>query len=221
MSHDLRTPLTSIQGYAEAIADGTMDDAHHAGSVILSESRRLDRLVRDLLELARLDARQFSLQAAPVELHDLVEACVDGFAPESAAAGVTVTVDAVPAVVSGDADRLAQVVANLLDNALKFAHTAVTVRVAMVDGAVRVSVEDDGPGIDDADRPHVFERLYVARHRPARKESGSGLGLAIVRELVLAIGGTVGAEVAERGGARLWFQLPSQDPNTSLTSTTT
>ncbi len=90
VSHDLRTPLTSIQGYAEALADGTTADAPLAGSVILAESRRLGRLVRDLFELASLDARRFSLEATAVELHDLVEACVEGFGPEADAAGVTV-----------------------------------------------------------------------------------------------------------------------------------
>ena len=208
VSHDLRTPLTSIRGYAEALADGTAPDAAQAGTVILSESRRLDRLVRDLLELARLDARLFSLEPTEVELDELVTACVDGFAPEATAAGVTVEVRADPALVTADPDRLAQVVANLLENALKFAAARVVVTVAVADASVRVSVEDDGPGISLADRDHVFERLYMARHTPTRRESGSGLGLAIVRELVMAMGGTVGVYAADGGGARLWFDLP-------------
>jgi signal transduction histidine kinase len=217
VSHDLRTPLTSIQGYAEALADGTTTDAGSAGAVILAEARRLDRLVRDLLGLASLDARQFSLEETAVDLHDLVEACVEGFGPEALDAAVTVEVHTEPVRVVADPDRLAQVVANLLDNALKFARRRVVVRVAVVGTRARVSVDDDGPGIDPADRPHVFERLYVTRHRPARKESGSGLGLAIVRELVAAMGGSVGAEASEHGGAQLWFEIPSQDPNISLT----
>jgi two-component system OmpR family sensor kinase len=217
VSHDLRTPLTSIQGYAEALADGTAADAPLAGSVILAESRRLDRLVRDLLGLASLDARRFSLEATAVDLHDLVEACVEGFGPEADAAAVTLEVHTEPAVVVADPDRLAQVVANLLDNALKFAERRVAVRVTVVGDRARVIVDDDGPGIDPADRPHVFERLYVARHRPVRRESGSGLGLAIVRELVVAMGGTVGVDASDSDGARLWFEIPSQDPNISLT----
>lgn len=208
VSHDLRTPLTSIQGYAEALADGTLNDGAGAGTVIAAEARRLDRLVRDLLELARLDARSFRFELTNVELHDLVEACVEGFAPEAEAAGVTINVETVPAVVWGDPDRLAQAVANLLENALKFARSRVDVRVAVADGRATASVDDDGPGINAADRPHVFERLYVARHRPVRKESGSGLGLAIVRELVAAMDGTVGAAEGTRGGARLYFSLP-------------
>lgn len=217
VSHDLRTPLTSIQGYAEALADGTAADAPHAGSVILTESRRLDRLVRDLLGLASLDARRFSLEATPVDLHDLVEACVEGFGPEAAAAEVTMEITTEPAVVMADPDRLAQVVANLLDNALKFARRRVDVSVTVVGGRARVSVDDDGSGIDPADRLQLFDRLYVARHRPVRKGSGSGLGLAIVRELVVAMGGTVGVEASDGDGARLWFEIPSRDPNTPLT----
>lgn len=210
VSHDLRTPLTSIRGYAEAMADGTGLPAEHAGTVILSESRRLERLVRDLLELAHLDARSFSLRSDVVELDDLVAACVDGFAPEAAAAGVAITVRAVPSVVHGDHDRLAQVVANLLENGLKYASSVLVVRVASDDGRARVSVDDDGPGIAPVDLPHVFDRLYVARHQPERRESASGLGLAIVRELVAAMGGTAGAEPSPTGGARLWIELPAQ-----------
>lgn len=208
VSHDLRTPLTSIQGYAEALADGTAPDAAHAGAVILSESRRLTRLVRDLLELARLDSRSFTFDVVPVELDDLVEACAEGFAPEAAVCEVRITVEAVPVAVRADADRLAQVVANLVENALKHTTASVHLQVSTDGRTARVSVTDDGPGIAPADLPHVFERLYVARQQPERKETGSGLGLAIVRELVLAMGGQVGAEPRADGGARLWVDLP-------------
>jgi signal transduction histidine kinase len=120
---------------------------------------------------------------------------------------VAIDVTTVPAVVEADPDRLAQVVGNLVENALKYARSRIGIDLA-VDGTwARVTVSDDGPGIDPADRDHVFERLYVARHVPVRKESGSGLGLAIVRELVGAMGGTVGVGDAASGG-QLWFALP-------------
>jgi signal transduction histidine kinase len=208
VSHDLRTPLTSIQGYAEALADGATVDAARAGEVILGEARRLDRLVRDLLQLARLDGGGFALTLSEVELDELVAACAEGFEPEAAAADVELVVDAQAAIVLGDPDRLAQVVANLIDNAVKHARRRVEVRVAQHGPRVRVQVEDDGAGIDPSDLPHVFERLYVARHQPLRREVGSGLGLAIVRELVHAMGGEVGADVGTGGGARLWVELP-------------
>ena len=93
VSHDLRTPLTSIQGYAEAIADGTVADTARAGAVIVAEARRLDRLVRDLLELARLDARTFSFDIRPVDITEVVAGCLDGFGPEAGEAAVTLRTD--------------------------------------------------------------------------------------------------------------------------------
>jgi len=111
-------------------------------------------------------------------------------------------------VVHPDGQRVAQVVANLVQNALKFARTPVSVEVRSEGGVGVVAVDDDGPGIPDADRAPVFERLYVAGHQPPPKESGSGLGLAIVRELVDAMGGEVAAEVSPLGGARLLAPLP-------------
>ncbi|MEQ1787434.1 MAG: HAMP domain-containing sensor histidine kinase, partial [Acidimicrobiales bacterium] len=210
VSHDLRTPLTSIQGYAEALTDGATPDPARAGQVILDEARRLDRLVRDLLQLARLDGGGYEMVPSDVELHELVQACADGFAPEADAAAVRIEVRATPTVVHADPDRLAQVVANLLDNALKHARTSVEVTVTEREGWARVQVDDDGIGIDPSDLPHVFERLYVARQQPMRREVGSGLGLAIVRELIHASGGRVGAEASAAGGARLWFELPQR-----------
>jgi two-component system sensor histidine kinase BaeS len=209
VSHDLRTPLTSIQGYAEAIADGTAPDHARAAGVILSESRRLERLVRDLLELGRLDARQFSFDLTDVEARDLVEACIDGFRPEAQAGGITMSVSGAEAVVRADRDRAAQVVANLLDNALRFARTQVVATVEVRGPVVRLTIDDDGPGIAADDLPHVFERLYVSHHQPEGTESSSGLGLAIVRELVVAMDGQVGAEPGSLGGASLWFELPA------------
>jgi two-component system sensor histidine kinase BaeS len=211
VSHDLRTPLTSIRGYAEAIADGALPDAAEGGTVILSEARRLERLVGDLLDLAKLESRSFSLTHEQVDLVTVAEGTVDGFRPEAADAGVLLMTrgDDDAAVVTGDPDRLAQVAANLVQNALKFARTRIEVTVETANGWARLSVSDDGPGIADADLPHVFERLYASRHQPQHKEVGSGLGLAIVRELVTAMGGTVQATAADTGGACLSVVLPT------------
>jgi two-component system OmpR family sensor kinase len=200
VSHDLRTPMASIQGYAEALTDGAIEP-DRAAAVILAESRRLDRLVTDLLLLARLDARSFTLELGPVDTAAVVNATARAFAPRAAERGIEIVVQPVtgsdgapgPLVSIADGDRLAQVVANLVENALKFAHAQVDVRVVPDDGWIVVSVADDGPGIDAVDLPHVFERLYVAKHRPVAAESGSGLGLAIVRELAEAMGGHVSA----------------------------
>lgn len=214
VSHDLRTPLTSIRGYAEAITDGTAPDHAAAAGIILSESRRLERLVRDLLDLAKLDAHRFSFDIRPVEVDEVVTDTAEGFRREAEAGGIRFTVDEDPSrsVAQVDPDRLAQVVANLTENALKFAVGSVRVGTATFAGGVAVVVADDGPGIAPEDLPFVFERLYVARHRPARRESGSGLGLAIVRELVAAMGGSVDAEspISPDGrGTRMVVRLPA------------
>ncbi|MFT3855410.1 MAG: HAMP domain-containing sensor histidine kinase [Ilumatobacteraceae bacterium] len=205
VSHDLRTPLTSIRGYAEAISDGAAEPAV-AAEVIQSESRRLERLVADLLDLAKLQRRSFSLHPASVDLRAAMATAVAGFVPDAAERRITLQMQrGAPVTVTADADRLAQVAANLVENALAYARFEVGVTV---DDDGTVTVDDDGPGIAAADLPHVFERLYASRTRPQRRETSSGLGLAIVRELVVAMGGDVGAGVAPGGGARLWFRLP-------------
>jgi two-component system OmpR family sensor kinase len=208
VSHDLRTPLTSIRGYAEAIADGAAEP-RAAADVIRSESRRLERLVADLLDLAKLQSRSFSLQPVALDVGAALVTAVSGFGPDAADRSVELrTLSGPPVVVLADPDRVAQIAANLIENALKFARFTVTVS-ARVDGAFGVvTVDDDGPGIEPSDIALVFERLYVARSQPTRSESTSGLGLAIVRELVEAMHGSVGAGVADHGGARLWFRLP-------------
>jgi len=196
VSHDLRTPLTSILGYAEAIADGAVDDPAAAAGVVAVEARRLERLVGDLLDLARLDARQFSLHLRPVALRPVVEATVAAAQPVLAAAGVRLTATLAPGDdlwATADPDRAAQVVANLLENAGKFATGAVQLRAATrPDGWVALTVTDDGPGIpaDEADR--VFARGYRSPRTPTR-QVGTGLGLAIVAELIGAMGGAVRA----------------------------
>ena len=209
VSHDLRTPLTSIRGYAEAITDGATSDPKWAASVILGESRRLERLVRDLLDLAKLQARSFSLQPSPRDLSELARQAVDGVAPDAAAAGVRLAL-ACPGRVTAavDPDRMAQVLANLVENAMKYATANVQIGTQAAGGTALVWVDDDGPGIAPEDRPFVFERLYRSRREPRRAEVGSGLGLAIVHELVTAMGGTVTAESAPSGGARMVVRLP-------------
>jgi signal transduction histidine kinase len=208
VSHDLRTPLTSIRGYAEALAEHKAKPAQ-AATVILSEARRLERLVGDLLELAKLDARRFSLDMRATDVCEVINETAEGFRPAAEAAGVSLGVEA-PAratlVADADPDRLAQVVANLVENALDFASGRITVGTGRAQGAVEIWVEDDGPGIDADDISHVFDRFYSTSRTP-RRQVGSGLGLAIVHELVDAMGGTVCAESSPEGGARLVVAL--------------
>jgi two-component system sensor histidine kinase BaeS len=210
VSHDLRTPLTAIRGWAEALADGTAQDPVAAGRILEAEANRLDRLVADLLELARLRAGRFSLRSEAVDLPDVVTAVVAGVQPAAAAGGVHV--EAAPAaavVVRGDPGRVAQAVAGLLDNAVRHAGARVAVAVAVaVDGAAAtVAVDDDGPGIAPEDRAAVFERFWTA----GRGDGGTGLGLAIVAELTAAMGGAVAVEDSPLGGARVLIRLPLLD----------
>ncbi|MGH9027826.1 MAG: HAMP domain-containing sensor histidine kinase, partial [Acidimicrobiia bacterium] len=211
VSHDLRTPLTSIQGYSEAIADGTVsdpEDLRRAAHIIGAESRRLSRLVADLLDLARLDAREFSLTPVPVDARHVVEEAVDGFRPSATEHGVALQLSAGPPLASDvDPVRLAQIVANLVENALKYAADRVQVAVVPDNGTLVLSVLDDGPGITPADLPHVFERLYASR-RVTGRAVGTGLGLAIVRELAAAMGGAAEVERANGDGTRFVVRLP-------------
>jgi signal transduction histidine kinase len=220
VSHDLRTPLTSVRGYAEAIADGTAPDPAAAARVIGAEASRLDRLVRDLLDLARLDARAHSLHLQDVPAGEVVADTAEGFRPAAEAAGVALHVaDPAPGTVARiDPDRLAQSVANLIENGLRYAATQLWVSATPVPGGgTRIDVVDDGPGIAPDQLGHVFDRLYstdrpTARGPGSHAASGTGLGLAIVRQLVGAMGGTVHAESPARpdgSGARLVVLLPA------------
>ncbi len=219
VSHDLRTPLTSIQGFAEAIADGAATDTERAAGVIATEARRLERLVADLLLLAKLDARRFSLHLEPTDLAEVAGGTAEGFGPKADELGLTLQVvpDGHPLVLA-DPDRLAQVTANLVENALKFAAARVVVTVETVADGAALIVSDDGPGIAAVDLPHVFERLYQSSGRVSNRHVGSGLGLAIVAELVTAMGGTVHAEAPPGRGTRMVVWTRAAGPSASSTS---
>jgi two-component system sensor histidine kinase BaeS len=220
VSHDLRTPLTSIRGFAEAIQDGAVADSAQAADVIIAESRRLERLVGDLLDLTKLEAHQMSIALRPTDVTEVVTTTAEGFGPAALKSGLSIVVrvpgqdglPGAPAVlpVVADPDRLAQLLANLLENAMTFAHAVVSVGLAEdgASGECVITVDDDGPGIAHGDLERVFERFYRADRGPNR-QLGSGLGLAIVAELAAAMGGTVRAEspVNDDGGSRFVLTL--------------
>jgi signal transduction histidine kinase len=224
VSHDLRTPLTSIRGFAEAIEDGATADAVAAAGVIASESRRLERLVGDLLALATLEARRFTLQMQPVEVQPAAVSAVAGFVPSADELGLGLSVAPDDGLwVQADPDRLAQVIANLVENALRYARSGITVTATRGPTGPELWVVDDGPGIPPADLPRLFDRLYSGRRHPdgARpgRPIGSGLGLMIVAELVAAMGGTIRAEspVTRDGGTRMVVALaPADAPVTAV-----
>jgi two-component system sensor histidine kinase BaeS len=216
VSHELRTPLTSIRGYADAVVDGATDDPAAAAAVISAESRRLERLVQDLLDLARLDADRFSLDLRTVDCAQVVRQVADGFRPRAAELGLELTtvVDAErPLWVDADADRLGQVVANLVENASSFASHQVVVGAGQTGGRTVAWIVDDGPGIPADQLGRVFER-HFSSDRVRGRRKGSGLGLAIVSELATAMGAVVRAEspVAEGHGTRMVVWLRDAPP---------
>lgn len=206
VSHDLRTPLTTIRGYAEALDADQIedDDLQRVAGVLHAETGRLSRLIEDVMLLARLEAREFTLRPEPVDLAAHMSEVVAGHRSRADAAGVTLEfLDEGVGVVEVDPDRIAQVGANLVDNALRFTPRGGTVNVSLrpAAGSVVLAVTDSGPGIDSEDLSRVFDRFFTADRVPVRPD-GSGLGLAIVRELVDAMGGSVEASSPATGGAR-------------------
>ncbi len=196
VSHDLRTPLTTIRGYAEGLADDAIapDDLARVGGVLHTQADRLSRLIDDLVLLSRLEARQFSLRTEPVDLAAHLKEAGEAMRSRADEARVRLHLDvAGVGIVEVDPDRIAQVAGNLLENALRYTPEggAVTLRARRTHNQIRFEVADTGPGIDQADLPHVFERLYVAQRYRAVRPEGSGLGLNIVKELVDAMGGHV------------------------------
>ncbi len=211
VSHELRTPLTSIRGYAEAILDGAAEEPAEAAAVISAEARRLERLVQDLLDLARLDADRFSLEIQAVDCTQAVRQVVDGFRPRAGELGlelITAQGTDGPLWVRADADRLVQILANLVENASSFAARRIVVGASAVAGAPTVWVVDDGPGIPPDQLSRVFERHFTS-DRVGGRRKGSGLGLAIVSELATAMGATVRAEspATDGRGTRLVVHL--------------
>jgi two-component system, OmpR family, sensor kinase len=213
ISHELRTPLTSIRGYADALAEGATDDVAGAVHVIEAEALRLDRLIQDLLDLARLDARQFSLHPSTVDVSEIGRSASQGFVPEATTLGLTLEgpPEASSAVLAhADPDRLQQIAANLLENALKYASTIVVVDVEIEANGASLRVTDDGPGISPDEIPRVFERHFRSDRWPGRRV-GTGLGLAIVAELAAAMGGSVEVHspVEQGRGTSMVVHLPA------------
>ena len=206
VSHDLRTPLTSIRGYAEGIEDGTVDPGE-AAAVVGREAARLERMVGDLLALARLRQGVLEVRSEPVDLAAVAHEAEERLRPRAREAGVEVRVEGGPAPATADHGRALQVVTNLLDNAIRVSPAGGTVTIAAAPGELRVS--DPGPGIPEAELPQAFERFHLRDRAGNGSPDGAGLGLAIVRELTEAMGGGVAVENLAGGGARFTVRLPA------------
>jgi signal transduction histidine kinase len=206
-SHELRSPVATIRQHAEvALAHPGRTTTAELASTVLAEDLRLQRLTEDLLLLTRADEQSLALRRRPVDLDDLV---FEEARRLRDATGLRVDTTAVSAGrVAGDAAGLRRVLRNLGDNASRHARERLALSVAERDATVVLAVDDDGPGIPDADRERVFERFVRLDDARARDDGGSGLGLAIVAELVAAHGGTVAVASSPLGGARVQVALP-------------
>ncbi|HID61447.1 MAG TPA: HAMP domain-containing protein [Anaerolineae bacterium] len=226
VSHELKTPLTSIQGFSQAILDGTARDGEaqrHAAQIINDEAGRMTRLVNELLELAKMDAGQIVMAQEPVDMGRLLRGCVEKLTPQAGQGGVELKLElgALPSL-TGDNDRLAQVFTNLIDNALKHTPRGGRVTVAargVTDHPTRkggkavpkieVSVADTGSGIPPEDLSRIFERFYQVDKSRRRKGKGAGLGLAIAKEIVQAHRGQIKAESVMGVGTKFTVMLPA------------
>ncbi len=213
VSHELKTPLTSIQGFSQAILDGTADtpdERMQAAQVIYDESARMHRMVLDLLDLARLDAGTADITMTSVNIPALLNAVAEKFFPQSQKAGVNIKVkveENLPAVLA-DGDRLSQVFTNLVDNALKFTPQGGSIRLqaALAKEELLVSVMDNGAGMSPEIQEHIFERFYQAdTSRKGGETHGAGLGLAIAHEIVQAHNGRI--SVRSRLGEGTAFEV--------------
>jgi len=213
VSHELKTPLTSIRGFSQAMLDGTLDtldERAHAARVIDQQSRRVLQLVDELLDLSRIESGHQPMQLAPVRVAELLDHARDIFALRANELGMTLEMQAPErAVVRADFDRIEQVLANLIDNALRHTPSGGNIVVSATEGEAwtTITVADSGEGIAAEDLPYVFDRFYRSALQ-ARDTSGNGLGLAIAREIVRAHGGSIVAESPPGGGARFTFTLP-------------
>jgi two-component system sensor histidine kinase ResE len=216
VSHELKTPLTSIQGFAQAILDDTADTPEarrQAAQIIYNESAQMHRMALDLLDLARLEAGTADLKMSTVDVGVLLRSIVEKFLPQATKAGVNLQVD-IPddlPTLSADGDRLAQVFTNLVDNALKFtpAHGQVTLSAKKVGAELELSVTDSGLGVESEALSRLFDRFYQADpSRAGGERHGAGLGLAIVKEIVQAHGGKIGVRSQVGHGTTFTIQLP-------------
>jgi two-component system sensor histidine kinase BaeS len=208
VTHELRTPLTAIRGHVEALREGVVDDPalrRYSLDVIAEEGARLERLVGDILDLAKLDAHRFTVLHEEVDMEHLCDRVYTTFAEEARRRGIDYrrAIDARPVIVT-DGDRVLQIISNLLANAFRWTPDGGRIELALgqANGSVSVAVGDTGPGISAEERDRIFRPFWT------RDASGSGLGLAIARELAVALGGRIELESQPGRGSRFRLVLP-------------
>jgi len=225
VSHELRTPLTSIKSYAETLLDGVLDDRETAEKfirVINSEADRMTRLVKDLLQLSRLDNNQMQWKFKNISFVDLVKSCVEKMEIEARNKGhllESFVIGDIPEI-RADYDRIEQVVLNILSNAIKYTPDGgnITVYIGKTYSEVYVKVSDTGIGIPQQDLPRIFERFYRVDKARSREMGGTGLGLAIAKEIVEAHSGTISISSEPGKGTEVTVKLPVSGPSAAVTA---
>jgi len=209
VSHELRTPVTAIRGHVDALREGLADDAEGREAsldVIRAETDRLTRLVRDVLDLARMEAHQFTLEEQEVELKRLLEQAYQNFTEEARRRGIDYECSlGTNPIISTDGDRVLQIVSNLLDNAFAWTPDGgrIALELASANGSISVSVSDSGPGIGPEEQERIFRPFW------SRAGDGTGLGLAIARQLAQALGGELALDSEIGKGSRFELRLPT------------
>jgi two-component system phosphate regulon sensor histidine kinase PhoR len=218
VSHEFRTPLTAIQGFAETLLGGAMDDLQNRErflAIILEHARRLGRLTEDLLMLSKMDADKLELEVRRLPVAQLVEGCVETSRPRAKDKNLRLSTSLAANVpdVAGDRRRLTEVLQNLLDNAVQYTPEGgkIAVTAARQDGEVVFTVEDTGIGIPEADQPRIFERFYRVDVARSREVGGTGLGLSIAKHLIEAHGGRIWVESEVGAGSKFHFSVPIFD----------
>ena len=214
VSHELKTPLTSIKGFVETLLEGALEDKENNRNflrIIQEHVERLDKLVNDLLSLSHLESKEIALDNKSFNLRQQLQEVIAGFNSQLRKRNIEIKNDLPEAIfVKADQDRIEQVFTNLIDNAVKFnkENGFVKVYAQEINGKIRVTVEDSGIGIPEKDIPRIFERFYRVDKARSRELGGTGLGLSIVKHIIELHGGSVGVESIEGLGSKFWFILP-------------
>ena len=214
VSHELRTPLTAIKGFMEGLMDGVLPATEETFQQIHAEADRLNRLVDDLQELSRVEARAYELETRPLDVSSLVQTVTKRLAPQAESKHILLDIELAPDLphVLADEDRVVQILTNLVGNALQYTpeNGTVTIAAKRIDYEVQIAIRDTGTGIPPEHLPHIFDRFYrVDKSRSRRAGGGSGIGLTIARALVEANGGRIWAESGGEGrGSAFNFTLP-------------
>ena len=227
VSHEFRTPLTAIQGFAETLLAGAIDDPKnrtHFLEIILEHSRRLARLTEDLLVLSKMDAERLELEIQRLRVSQLIESCLETAQRRAAEKDLRISVNMPQRLpdIAGDRRRLAEVLQNLLDNAIQYTLPGGQIQVSAEEGESEVilTVSDTGIGIPKADQPRIFERFYRVDVARSREAGGTGLGLAIAKHLVEVHGGRLWVDSEVGQGSQFHFSVPFFDPDHSPSRST-